>query len=212
MLSATAPCRPTPRRAASIGLLLGVLGGCLDGRASAEEAARIAEALALGPGSVVADLGAGDGKWSEEMARRVGEDGHVWATEVEEKLVEDIRRRAERAGLSNLSAVLGDQQDTGLPDGCCNAALLRMVYHHFVDPGRMLEDLRRALRPGARVAVIDILPQTGWRELPGVPDRGGHGIPPALLIAEMSAAGFEVLERHDDWGDDEDRYCIVFGR
>jgi tRNA A58 N-methylase Trm61 len=186
--------------------------GCLTTRATATEADRIAEVISLRPGMVVADVGAGDGEWSEELARRVGEEGHVYATEVEEEKTEEIRERAETAGLDNLTVVLGNQNESGLPEKCCDAILLRMVYHHFEQPEAMRSSLRRSLRPRGILAVIDINPQKSWRELPEVPDRGGHGIEPAELIREMTDEGFRVAARYEDWNGDEDRYCVVFDR
>ena len=194
---------------AIVGLLIAV---CANARATAEEADRIAEVLELGPGMKVADVGAGSGEWSEELARKVGESGRVYATEVDEDDVEDLREHLADVGLENVDPVLGDQHETGLPADCCDAILLRLVYHHFTEPPRMRASLRRALRPGGLLAVIDLPPQEGWRNLPGVPDRGGHGIPPALLIAEMTAAGFEMVARYDDWDEDEEHYCVIFRR
>lgn len=207
--------RPGSRRATLIRTLsvltltLGLaLAGCSEARAA--EADRIAEVLELAPGMVVADVGAGDGEWSEGIARRVAPGGKVYATEVDEEELEKIQERMEEAGLDTVTVVRGDQEDTGLPPGCCDAALLRMVYHHFADPPRMRASLRRALRSGGRVAVIDILPQEHWRKLPYVPERGGHGIRPEDLTAEMAADGFEVVARYDEWNGDPERYCILF--
>ena len=76
----------------------------------------------------------------------------------------------------------------------------------------MRADLRAALKPAGVLAVIDIVPQEGWRRLPGVPDRGGHGIPPDRLLEEMTGDGFELVARFDDWDGDEERFCMVFLR
>jgi SAM-dependent methyltransferase len=176
------------------------------------ERARIVETLALREGMHVADVGAGDGGWSEWLAREVGATGHVYATEIDPDDVERIEQRATRAGLDNVTAILGAETDTGLPDGCCEAILLRLVYHHFTRPAPMRASLRRALRPGGRLAVVDLEPRTDWRRLPGVPDRGGHGIPMEDLVAEMTSDGFVVAARHDDWTGSGDRYCVVFRR
>jgi protein-L-isoaspartate O-methyltransferase len=184
--------------------------GCA-AQAPTEEVARIVELLHLAPGMRVADVGAGDGEWTEALARAVGETGHVYATEIEQDLVDEVRERAAAAGLDNVTAVLGDDRRTGLEEDCCDAILLRLVYHHFTDPAAMRRSLLAALRPGGRLAVIDLAPQKDWRHLEGVPDRGGHGIPVEDLIAEMTAAGFAVEAVHPDWrSDDEDRYCVVF--
>ncbi len=176
------------------------------------EIERIASVLGLEPGMQVADVGAGDGEWAVELAAFVGEAGHIWATEVEAAEVEAIEQRIDRLDLHNMSAILGNQSNTGLPPGCCEAILLRMVYHHFEAPAAMRASLKRAMRPGGRIAVIDIIPQTSWRRLPDVPDRGGHGIDPEDLVAEMTGEGFEVVARYDRWNDDPDRFCIVFRR
>ena len=74
----------------------------------------------------------------------------------------------------------------------------------------MRADLLAALKPGGRVVVIDIMPHTNWRFLPGVPDRGGHGILPEQLREEMTGDGFELLTHIEGWNDDEERFCTVF--
>ena len=175
------------------------------------ETAHVVDALALREGMQVADVGAGDGDWAERLAEKVGPAGHVYATEIEAEDVEEIARRVERAGLENVTALLGTVTDTGLVDGCCDAILLRMVYHHFTDPVPMRASLRRALRPGGRLAVIDLRPQD-WGDLPRVPNRGGHGIREEDLVAEMTSDGFEVVARYEEWADSHVRYCVVFRR
>lgn len=179
-------------------------------RADPNESQRLAEALGLREGVSVADVGGGRGKWTEELARRVGATGHVYATEVKQDKVDDIAKRAERAGLQNVTAILGNQDDTGLPTGCCDAILLRLVYHHFQDPPKMRASLATAMKPGARLVIVDTAPHGDWRELPGVPDRGGHGISPKDLVSEMTRDGFELIEQHHDWPDEEANYCAVF--
>ncbi len=198
-----------PFHVAGIAVLSLLLAAC---GASAKEAKQIAELLCLQGGAHVADVGAGDGEWTVKLAREVGEGGHVYATEVKEDLVEDIRKRAKKAKLDNVTVLLGDDEDTGLPEDCCDAILLRLVDHHFTDPAPMRASLKKALRPDGILAIIDIVPQTSWRDLPGVPDRGGHGIPVDALVEEMTADGFEVLSRYDEWNDDDERFCVVFRR
>jgi ubiquinone/menaquinone biosynthesis C-methylase UbiE len=203
-----------PKQAWRASILLGGIffAGCGVGHVSAAELDLIVEALRLEPGSVVADVGAGNGEWAVQLARHVGQEGHVWATEVEADEVEDIESRVLGASLNNVSVVLGDQSSSGLPPDCCDAILLRLVYHHFTRPVEMRASLRQALRPGGLLAIVDISPQSSWRELPDVPDRGGHGIPVTDLIREMTTDGFEVVSRQDEWNGDADRYCVVFRR
>ncbi len=198
------------RSAGSLAAALALLLAACTGHVSAAEIDRLAEALELEAGMRVADVGAGDGEWSEELARRVGEAGRVYATEVEQDKVEELRQRAGEAGLGNVTSILGGERDTGLPEDCCDAILLRLVYHHFTEPAEMRASLKRALATGGVLAVVEISPQRLWAELTGVPDRGGHGIPLEDLVEEMTADGFEVVERYEEWPGDDDHYCVVF--
>ena len=186
--------------------------GCASGEVSANEFDLIAKSLRLEPGMHVADVGAGDGEWSVEIARVVGEQGHVWATEIDADDIEKIEQRIQEDTLSNVTPVRGGPKDTGLPAECCDALLLRLVYHHFVDPEPMRRSLIESLRPDGRLVIIEILPKNSWPELDDVPDRGGHGIEPDELRAELTEVGFEFLEQHDDWNGDRLRYCSVFRR
>lgn len=196
------------RRAAALVATL-LLGIPYVPKARASETEQLVAALGLKPGQRAADVGAGDGEWAERLARAVGDAGHVYATEVDRSELEKIQRRIKDAGLANVTTVLGSQQDTGLPAACCDAILLRMVYHHFTEPARMRASLRAALRPGAHLVIVDTEPQGSWRHLEGVPDRGGHGIRQEDLLREMTGDGFEVVARHSDWNGDHDRYCLV---
>ena len=183
---------------------------CSSSSVAAGETDRIAELLGLEPGIIVADVGAGDGDWAFRLAERVGSSGHVYATEVDKDELDKIRRRIRKDDHSNVTAVQGDQESTGLEADCCDAILLRLVYHHFTQPAVMRADLLRALRTGGLLAIIDIVPQKHWRELPEAPDRGRHGIPVEDVIREMTDDGFEVVDQYDDWNGDDDRYCVVF--
>ena len=198
------------RRVLVVAGLIATLAGC--GATRAAESDRIAELLGVTPGMTVADVGAGRGSYAFRLAEQVGESGHVFATEVDEDDVASIERRISSDELTNLTAVLGTDVATGLDDGCCDAILLRLVYHHFTQPEPMRRSLMAALKPGGLIAVIDIEPQSTWSELAGVPDRGGHGIPPDDLVAEMIGGGFEFVERIDDWPGDDDHFCVLFRR
>ncbi len=192
--------------------LLVVGFGCASGEASADEFDLIAKSLRLQPGMLVADVGAGDGDWSVEIARVVGEQGHVWATEIDADDVEEIEQRIQEDALTNVTPLLVGPKDTGLPAECCDALLLRLVYHHFVEPEPMRKSLIESLRPEGRLVIIEIRPENSWPELDDVPERGGHGIEPDELKAELMDIGFEFLEQHDNWNGDRLRYCSVFRR
>ena len=183
---------------ALLAALVGVALSCA--ARSAAELDRIASALGVQAGMRVADVGAGDGEWTEDLARLVGKQGCVYATEIDEKDVQELRQRMERAGLANVRTLVGNTGDAGLPEACCEAILLRMVYHHFTDPPGMRASLRRAPPPPGLIAVIEIEPPASWERPEGVPERGGPGIPIEDLIAERTGDGFGIVACPDGWG------------
>ena len=193
--------------AIAIGLAVAAAAGC---RSFDAEGQRLEEVLALSAGEVVADVGAGEGEWTLEMARRVGPSGRVFATEIDAERIGDIRRAVAEAGLANVTIIEGTPDDTRLPPGCCDAIFLRHVYHHITHPEAMNASLLRALRPDGFIAVIDFNPPTRLLSVPdGVPEnRRAHGMPIDVLVEEMTSQGFAVAQRIDDWFRFD--YCVAF--
>ena len=168
----------------------------------------IAELMELKSGHVVADIGAGAGLLSLELARRLGPAGQVLATEIETDLVREIRARAAFEGLQNVSPILSDQSYTGLPPACCDAILLRFVYHEFTEPDVMNAEMLRALKPGGVVVVIDAIAEGDGL----VNGRGNHTILPDVLIEEIVTSGFELLNRANNYDGEDNRFAAVFRR
>lgn len=178
---------------------------------SQAEAKDITRVLEIDAGDTVADVGAGYGGWTVELSQKVGNEGQVYATEVDGDRLEDIRETVTDAEVTNVSIIWGSQWDTGLPPECCNAVLLRRVYHHFTEPEAMRNSLLRALRPEGVILIVDFEPKTrDWMKRPkDVPKtREGHGIAKALLIEEMVEAGFEVVREIKPWHGRD--YSILF--
>ena len=93
--------------------------------------------------------------------------------------------------LSNVVVLEGAESSTNLPSECCDAIFLRDVYHHLTRPHDFDVSLLAALKPGGRLAIIDFPPEQGSSLPAGVPDdRGGHGIPTSIVVAEVTRAGF----------------------
>lgn len=176
------------------------------------KSAQLATVLGLREGSRVADVGAGKGQIALELARLVGPTGHVFATEIDGKRRQQIRSAAASAGLQHLSVVEASEVDTGLEPSCCDAILMRGVYHHVTQPVETNASLYQALRLGGRLAVVDFPP--GWFlskffPVKGVAaNRGGHGVPPEVVIEELEMAGFSLERRIDKWHGR--LYCLVF--
>jgi ubiquinone/menaquinone biosynthesis C-methylase UbiE len=183
----------TRRRAAAIGLGLALIP-CLvsaQGQDDAVDTRRLTELLDLREGSTVADIGAGSGPLTIRVAQLVGASGRVFATDVNAERLQEIREAVGKAGLSNVTVVEGGPSDTRLPDDCCDAIFMRLVYHHFGDPPRMNASLLRSVRRGGRVVVVDFPPKSGETAPPGKRGSGdAHGVTAAVVIRELTDAGF----------------------
>jgi ubiquinone/menaquinone biosynthesis C-methylase UbiE len=173
-----------------------------------KEVSRLVEILDVDPGEVFADVGAGDGRFSIALARSVGEGGRIFATEVDPDDLKKIEKAVETEKLDNVEVVRGTQDETGLPEACCDGILLRRVYHHFQKPAAMQESMRRALKDGGLLLAIDFGEKSTWSRPEGVPEsRHGHGIDKDLLLSEMERTGF-TLVRELPWEDGD--YALLF--
>jgi ubiquinone/menaquinone biosynthesis C-methylase UbiE len=182
------------------------LGVGSDGRS---EVARLAELTQWKPGTIVADVGAGDGTYSFAAAQKVGPSGHVYATEIDPEKLKNLKAEVTRRKLENVVIVEGTADDTKLPSSCCDVIFLRHVYHHLTQPDEFDKNLVRSLRPGSYLAIIDFPPSAGSSLVEGVPkNRGGHGIPEKVLVEELTAAGLKVEKTIDDWSGQD--YCVIF--
>jgi ubiquinone/menaquinone biosynthesis C-methylase UbiE len=176
---------------------------------AAEEVKRLAELMGWKAGTVAADIGAGDGKYTFAAVERVGASGKVYATEIDAKKVAELRGEVAKRKLANVIVVESKEADTNLPVGCCDAIFLRRVYHHLTKPVEFDAGLVRSLKSGGRLAIIDFPPRAGLEPVEGVPsNRGGHGIPEKIVIEELKAAGLQVEEIVEDWP--EGSYCVLF--
>ena len=168
--------------------------------------------LGLSAGMSVADVGAGGGAVTIVLARTLGPASRVYATDVNAATVTALRDRAAAAHLVNVVVIAGTQTQTNLPDGCCDAIVVRDAYHHFTDPAAMDRGLLAALKPGGRLAIIDFEPIAGSAPPAGLPpDRTGHGITHEIVAHELETAGFEVVRTIAKWppGDAVDQYFLV---
>jgi len=116
---------------------------------------RIMDALQIADGSKVADIGAGGGWFTVRLARRVGQNGKVYAEDVQTQMIDSIRRRVAELGLTNVvTTVLGRPDDPNMPPGL-NAVLIVDTYPQFPDPVKVLRHLKEALLPNGLLGIVD---------------------------------------------------------
>jgi len=180
---------------------------------------RVMDILGIAPGKSVADIGAGSGWFTVRAARRLAGNaaaengiaangaavkesnpaGIVYAVDINPEAIRYIDDRVRKESLSNVKTILSKDNDPLLPPASVDAVLLLKTYHEIADPLTLLERLRPALRPGARVGIID---------------RNGngtdHGISSKIVIEEAEKAGYRRLETYDFVKADHVDYFLVF--
>jgi len=178
---------------------------------AADEMKRLSTLMEWKPGTIVADIGAGDGRYAFAAAQLVGGSGKVFATEIDHEKLASLRSEVAKRRLANVLIVESKEADTNLPTACCDAIFLRRVYHHLTKPAEFDAALLRSLKPGGRLAIIDFPARSGLDPVEGVPaNRGGHGIPQKVVIDELTSAGLQWVKTVNDWPADD--YCVLFAK
>lgn len=151
-------------------------------RDRAGESADVIRIAGIRPGMAVADIGTGTGYHVMRLAPVVGPNGRVFAQDISQAALNQVRQRAAAAKFTNVRTVRGSGANARLPAASVDVALMIHMYHEIEQPYLLLDRLRRSLRPGGRIVIVDL-------------DRPSqqHGMPKALLLCEVKAVGYELV-------------------
>lgn len=159
----------------------------------------LVQALALKPGQVVADIGAGSGYFSWRFAQLVGEKGKVLAVDIQPEMLELLMAQMRRRGVAGIvEPILGAEDDPKLPETSIDLIILIDVYHELEFPFEMTRAMVKALKPGGRLVLVE------YRgEDPAVPIKPLHKMTTAQVKKEMAvhplafdAAGEMLPQQH----------------
>ena len=148
-------------------------------------------ALGVKPGSRIADLGSGDGWLTVLLARELGPSGRVFAVDISESALSRLKETVARDALRNVEIVLAADDDPRLPAGTLDGVVILNAYHEVTKRVPVLDGVRRALKPGGVLVVVDNLPtdSTWSREQ----QAARHGLALHFARAELEARGFDIV-------------------
>lgn len=170
--------------------------------------AGVIAALNLTPGQSIADVGAGTGAYMEGIARIVGEAGRYYGVDISPAFVGHMRDRAAKAGLGNVTLIVGRDDDATLPPASVDVIVVVNTYHHFGKVEPMLASLRRALKPDGQLVIVE------FDRVEGVSRKWilDHiRADKATFRKEIEAAGFRFLEEVGSTGLEEN-FMLRFGK
>jgi ubiquinone/menaquinone biosynthesis C-methylase UbiE len=152
----------------------------------------LVKAIGIQPGMSVVDLGSGPGYMLPYLSEAVGGQGQVISQDVFADFLADARKRT--AGLKNVTFVQGNSKETKLPEKSADVILVLDVYHHLDYPQLTLADLRRALKPGGKLAIVEY-----HKNEVAMNGRAKEHVrlAEADAIAEIEANGFRLKSKSD---------------
>jgi ubiquinone/menaquinone biosynthesis C-methylase UbiE len=150
---------------------------------------RIMDTLGVRSGMVIGEVGAGEGYFTLKLAKRVGSTGRIYANDINTRVLETVKERREEALLDNIETVVGEVADPLFPVRNLDMVVMMMVYHDLTRPDALMKSLKKYLKPGAPVVIID-------RD----PDRWGKGhdhfLKKDTILENMAGIGFELVRLH----------------
>jgi len=149
--------------------------------------------LRIRKGATVADIGAGSGYISIRMAKTVGPMGKVYASDIQQGMLELLQQNVSKAKLDNVIPVLGTIDDPKLPADSLDLAIMVDVYHEFSEPQKMLQRIREALKADGRLVLLEYRAEDA--SVPILPD---HKMTKAQVKQEVEHEGFKQSRVYDD--------------
>jgi SAM-dependent methyltransferase len=166
-------------------------------RDDADEPGQLVRLLGIKSGMTVADIGAGSGYYVARLSPIVGSNGRIIAEDIVPDYLRSLRNRVRDLRLQNVAISRGEPHDPRLPAGSLDIAILVHMYHEIARPYALLYNLVPALKPDARVGIVDAFGPTSK-----------HGTPPSLLRCELAAVGYREISFERLTG--SDAYLAIF--
>lgn len=160
------------------------------------------------PGERIADIGCGGGYFSWQFSKLVGDEGIVYATEINKGALSYLNEFVDEYGIKNIRPIITKMNTTGLEEGSVDTIYMCSAYHavYITDieyvKDAFIASIHEALRKGGRFIVVD---NAVTEE--GVPPYYGPGIRPELIIAQLSHYGFHLVDR---WQEVPQRFALIF--
>lgn len=162
-------------------------------------------ALSLREGMYVADFGSGTGAFAKAIGSMVGDNGKVYAIEIQKDLVKSLEKEIKEKNIKNIDCVWGDIDNiegTKIRDNTVDAVVIANVLFQSSDKLGLIDEAKRILKPKGKILLID------WKEsFGGMGPTPMHVVPESVATQLFEKRGFKVLENISPG---EHHYGIIF--
>jgi tRNA A58 N-methylase Trm61 len=117
------------------------------------------DSLGIRPGMIIGEAGAGTGYFTFHLSKRVGEEGKIYANDIDKRALWRLNERSEREDVRNITTVVGEVDDPMFPKGKLDCVVIMMAFHDFEEPVEWMKNVVPAMKPDAFLAIIDPDPE-----------------------------------------------------
>ncbi len=174
-------------------------------REKEEQPYEVLEYMKLENGDMVADIGCGTGYYARKIAKQVAPDGKVYGVDIQPEFIVLIKEFCEKEEITNVVPILGDDDNPKLPKGELDWIIMADVYHEFQKPQAMLDEMRQALKPDGRIALLEYRlhgKTAGHIKIE-------HRMSVAQVLSEWNPAGFELVDLQEFL---PSQHLFIFGK
>jgi predicted methyltransferase len=169
-----------------------------DSRDKTEKVGDVLAALEATPGKAIADVGAGEGFYTIRIARAVAPGGRVAAVDVDEKVLDTLRKQLATDNIDNVDVILGAFDDPKLASGNFDSVLVYNTYHEMTEHEAMRRAMFAALKPGGHLVIVEAIHEN-IRNATREAQVKEHEIAAEYVAQELTATGFQIIETRTDF-------------
>ncbi len=161
---------------------------------------KIMDAIGVKPGMVLGEIGAGTGRLTVWLADRVGDEGKIYANDIDIQALEHLKERCVKDNLHNVETIVGEIEDPLLPENALDIAFMINVYHHLDRPVALIRNIIPCLKATGILAIVDTEPEkSGF--------GSNHSTPKEEILAQLDEAGYELIRVETFLPDDNIYIC-----
>ncbi len=158
---------------------------------------RVMDELGIGPGMIVADVGAGIGYFTLKLSKKVGETGKVYASDIDENALAYLNERRKKAGLNNIVIIHGEDDDPMIPELSVDLVLIVNTIQFVKEKTAFLNNISNSLKKDGKLVFIQWDAEKMDSEMPGWDSKDRERYTVRTMLKMIYDAGYEVLEIKD---------------